>query len=203
MAPAELLSDPIFAGISPKFLLWQQGLVISKKLKPGDVLCRQGDAGNTAFLIKSGRLEVSISPKKNPTKGILGRFLPQQRDNPVTRFQRTPEALIIGEMACMTGTPRTASVKALAAGEVWEVRRNVLDRLMRLPTLKRIFEATYRDRVLGLVLRESELFENLDTATFDQVVKYLSPRISFVRVSPGQILFEQGQHHRIASFGGF
>ncbi len=192
LSPAELLSDPIFTGISPKFLLWQQGLVVSKKLKPGDVLCRQGDAGNTAFLIKSGKLEVSFSAKTQPKKGILGRFLPQQRDNPVTRFERTPDALIIGEMACMTGTPRTANVKALAAGEVWEVRRNVLDRLMRLPTLKKIFEATYRDRVLGLVLRESELFENLDAKTFDEVLKYLSPRISFVRVSPGQILFEQG-----------
>ncbi len=46
--------------------------------------------------------------------------------------------------------------------------------------------------MLGLVLRESELFENLDRETFDKVLKYLSPRISFVRVSPGQILFEQG-----------
>ena len=52
LSPAELLADPLFAGISSKFLLWQQGLVVRRILKAGDVVCRQGEAGNTAFLIK-------------------------------------------------------------------------------------------------------------------------------------------------------
>ena len=49
LSPAELLADPLFAGMSPKFLLWQQGLVVRRDLQAGDVLCRQGEAGNTAF----------------------------------------------------------------------------------------------------------------------------------------------------------
>ena len=60
LSPAELLADPLFAGVSPKFLLWQQGLVVRRTCRPGDVLCRQGEAGNTAFLIKRGRLEITV-----------------------------------------------------------------------------------------------------------------------------------------------
>ena len=38
LKPAELLSDPLFAGVSPKFLLWQQGLVVRRTLKAGEVV---------------------------------------------------------------------------------------------------------------------------------------------------------------------
>ena len=177
LAPAELISDPVFAGISPKFLLWQQGLVIRRRLTAGAVVCRQGDAGNTAFLIRSGRFEVTVQ---------------QPGAKSAVRFQLTPADMIFGEMACMSGTPRTASVTALDDAEVWEVRRNVLDRLMRLPTQRQRFEADYRGRALDLVLQGSELFEGIAADEFKNIVDYLRPRLSFVRVSPGQTLFRQG-----------
>ena len=46
---AELIKDELFAEVPPKFLLWQEGLVTRTKVKDGDVLCKQGDPGNTAF----------------------------------------------------------------------------------------------------------------------------------------------------------
>ena len=49
----------------------------------------------------------------------------------------------------LPGTPRTADVLALDDGEVWEIRRNVLDRLMRSPTQRDRFESLYRDRALS------------------------------------------------------
>ena len=192
LTPAELLSDPIFAGVSPKFLLWQQGLVVRRTLKTGEVLCRQGEAGNTAFLIKKGKLGIEVSTKVAAPTTLMGRILPHERPQVASRFERTPEAVIIGEMACMTGTPRTATVTATEPSEVWEIRRNVLDRLMRVPSLKALFEGTYRDRVLSLTLRDSELFRELDSDTFEKIVNYLRPRITFVRVRPGAPLFNQG-----------
>ncbi len=63
LTPRELTSDPIFAGIPPKFLLWQRGLVIRRRVKAGQVLCRQGDPGNTAFIIREGRFRVKVFPK--------------------------------------------------------------------------------------------------------------------------------------------
>ena len=191
LSPAELLSDPLFTSVSPKFLLWQQGLVVRRTLHKGEVLCRQGEAGNTAFLIKRGQFGVTVTAPVDASDGLLGKFLPGGK-KVVARTDVPPETLIIGEMACITGTPRSATVTAQTDAEVWVIRRNVLDRLMRVPNLRHLFEKTFRERVLSLTLRESELFKSLAPETFGKVIDFLQPRISFVRVSPGQPLFLQG-----------
>ena len=102
----------------PKFLLWQEGLALRRLVKKGDFLCREGDPGNTAYLIKSGRLQIIL--KENPNLIITSGV----------------DDIVVGEMACLSGKPRKASVKAYTDCEIWEIRRNVLDRLMRSPDLQ-------------------------------------------------------------------
>ena len=188
----ELTADPLFAGVPPKFLLWQQGLVVRRRLQAGEVLCRQGDAGNTAFIIKSGRLEVTVLPPVREEKGLFGGLLKTERGQPLLRIELTPANVIVGEMACLSGTPRAADVTALEASEVWAVRRNVLDRLMRVPSQRQRFEKEYRNRALDLVLQSSDLFKGIPQDQFRQIADYLRQRLSFVRVRPGQTLFRQG-----------
>jgi Fe-S-cluster-containing hydrogenase component 2/CRP-like cAMP-binding protein len=95
-------------------------------------------------------------------------------------------------MACLSGSPRTATLKGVKSGEVWELRRNVLDRLMRLPSHRERLEKDYRDRALHQVLPRAEIFKSLEARELQKIVEFVSPRISFVRVSPGQTLFHQG-----------
>jgi Fe-S-cluster-containing hydrogenase component 2 len=185
----ELTSDPVFAGIPPKFLLWQQGLVIRRRVRAGQVLCRQGDPGNTAFIIRDGRFKVKIFPRSPRSGNSLPWF---GRQKPVVR-ERTPADVIIGEMACLNGTPRTANVTALEAGEVWEIRRNVLDRLMRLPSQRRRFESEYRESSLDLALQNTDLFSGIERAEYGRIVDYLRQRLTFVRVQAGQTLFREGE----------
>ena len=78
--------------------------------------------------------------------------------------------MLVGEMACLTGTPRSANVTALEEGEIWEVRRNVLDRLMRLPAQRARFEKEYRRRSLDLVLQATELFKEMTEGEFKPIV---------------------------------
>ncbi|MBA3960412.1 MAG: cyclic nucleotide-binding domain-containing protein [Chthoniobacterales bacterium] len=188
LSPRELTSDPIFAGIPPKFLLWQRGLVIRRQIRAGEVLCRQGEPGNTAFIIRSGRFKVTIFPRL-PAAG--GRLFHRQR--PTIR-ERTAADVIVGEMACLSGSPRAADITALESGEVWEIRRNVLDRLMRLPSQRHRFETKYRQSSLDLTLQNTDLFRGLEEENYRQVVDYLRPRLNFVRVQPGQTLFRQGEN---------
>ncbi len=185
---ADLIRDPIFAGIPPKFLIWQRGLVIRRRFKKGQILFRQGEPGNTAFLIRSGAMQASIYAQAETIAGAFRRLLKK----PLMRVQLTPENLIVGEMACLSGSPRTATLKGVKPGEVWELRRNVLDRLMRLPSHRERLEKDYRDRALQQVLPRAEIFKNIDPRELQRIVDYLRPRISFVRVSPGQTLFHQG-----------
>src|SRR3954464_8376616 len=94
-------------------------------------------------------------------------------------------------MACLSGTPRTADVIGLDDAEVWEIRRNVLDRLMRSPTQRARFESLYRDRALNEVLRGGDLFRGLPEDEYQACVEFLRPRLMFVRVNPGQTVFQQ------------
>lgn len=189
----ELLADPIFTGISPKFLHWQHGLVIRRRFRAGEVLCRQGDPGNTAFIIKSGRLQVNAYPPSKPqSHGLLGTFLPQLRGKPLLQVELTPENLIFGEMSCLSALPRTADVVALEAGELWELRRNVLDRLMRLPSQRQRIEIKYRERALDLVLRSTPLFSEMPEDDYHRIVDFLRQRITFARINPGQKICRQG-----------
>jgi Fe-S-cluster-containing hydrogenase component 2 len=174
---AELKQDPLFAGVPAKFLLWQKGLVARRRLLPGDVLCRQGEPSHSAFIVKRGRLQVL-------QRGSVGALA-----QPVTR---TVDDVIVGEMACLSGSPRTADVCALDDAEVWEVRRNVLDRMLRSPKQRGLFERLYRDRALETAWRASELFLDLPPEEYARSVEYLEPRLEFVRVNPGQIIFRQG-----------
>ena len=189
----DLLADPIFTGIPPKFLLWQQGLVIRRRLKAGETLCHQGDPGNTAFLIKSGKLQVKVyPPTPPPSNSLLGSFVPHVRPKPVLQVELTPANLIFGEMSCLSALPRSADVITLEPGEVWELRRNVLDRLMRLPSQRRRIEVEYRQRALDLVLRTTALFRDIPEEEYHKIVSFLRERISFARINPGQTLFRQG-----------
>ncbi len=190
----DLLADPIFTGIPPKFLLWQNGLVVRRRFKAGETLCHQGDPGNTAFLIKSGKLQVKVYPTlAKQSNSLLGSFVPHSRPKPVLRVELTPANLIFGEMSCLSALPRSADVVALEAGEVWELRRNVLDRLMRLPSQRRRIEVEYRQRALDLVLRTTSLFKDIPEEEYHKIVEYLRQRISFARINPGQTLFRQGE----------
>src|SRR5262249_12473874 len=113
------------------------------------------------------------------------------RKDLTVRFELTPEDVIVGEMACLTGTPRSANITALEDGEVWELRRNVLDRLMRVPGLHDRFEKAYRERTLALVLGNSEIFKTLPENRFREIVDELGSSLTFVRLNPGQVLFRQ------------
>jgi CRP-like cAMP-binding protein/NAD-dependent dihydropyrimidine dehydrogenase PreA subunit len=174
----ELIRDPLFAGVPPKFLRWQNGLVLRRPVWAGEVLCRQGDPGNRAFIIRRGCLE-----------GV-------QRDdkgNELRRFERTVNDVIVGEMACLSGGPRNADIAVLEDGEVWEVRRNVLDRMMRAPAQRETFRKIYGTRALDTAMTTLELFAGLPKSESEFLIRSLRPQLKFIQVSPRGIIFTEGE----------
>lgn len=177
----ELAKDKQFATVPFKFLLWQEGLVKRRHFEPGETLCRQGQPGNSAFLIRSGVLEIVIWSKDETGKSVSRSQL------------RGIEDVSVGEMACLTGTPRTADVKAHTKCEVLEVRRNVLERIMRSPEERERFEKIYRQRSLAVVLSSCDLFKELPKPEYDACVDFLKDKLTFVRVDRGREIFKQGE----------
>jgi CRP-like cAMP-binding protein/Fe-S-cluster-containing dehydrogenase component len=55
-----LVTHPLFEGVSRQFLGWNEGSVVRRHFKPGDIICREGAFGSTAFIIEKGQVEVFI-----------------------------------------------------------------------------------------------------------------------------------------------
>src|SRR5690242_13209186 len=57
----ELLQIPVFKGVSGTFLELNRGAIVKRRFRKGEVICREGEFGSTAFYIVEGRARVSIS----------------------------------------------------------------------------------------------------------------------------------------------
>src|SRR6202167_2154107 len=67
--PAEELQQlPFFKGVSGTFLSLNRGAVVRREFKRGDIICREGEYGSTAFYILEGKARVSISNPMAPVK---------------------------------------------------------------------------------------------------------------------------------------
>jgi CRP-like cAMP-binding protein/Fe-S-cluster-containing dehydrogenase component len=81
----ELSAHPLFEGVSHAFLRWNEGAVVRRRYKAGEVICREGEFGSTAFYIEQGKVEVTLqAPLKHvknlnqpgqQRRGLLGLFL--------------------------------------------------------------------------------------------------------------------------------
>src|SRR5262245_21656881 len=80
LSSEELFNHPLFHGISQQFLGWNEGAVVRRRFKPGEIICREGDFGTSAFIIEQGEVEVFISAtlkhaKANKKSGYNRGFL--------------------------------------------------------------------------------------------------------------------------------
>ncbi len=80
----------------------------------GDVLIREGEAGDSFFLLKSG--EVQVTTMKGSEEVVLARLTP---------------GAFFGEVAVITDEPRTATVTAATDGEVVRFGRDQVKEILR------------------------------------------------------------------------
>ena len=57
----ELHRLPVFAGVSGTFLELNRGAIVKRRYREGEVICREGEFGSTAFFIVEGTAQVAIS----------------------------------------------------------------------------------------------------------------------------------------------
>jgi CRP/FNR family cyclic AMP-dependent transcriptional regulator len=86
----------------------------TKKIRMGDLLMKIGDAADSIFILKKGRLQ-AYHVNANDQKIILGEILPGE---------------FVGEMAYFNDEPRSASVIALEDSELFEIPVKTFDRVI-------------------------------------------------------------------------
>jgi CRP-like cAMP-binding protein/Fe-S-cluster-containing hydrogenase component 2 len=215
--PAWILQLPVFKGVSGTFLELNRSSVVKRTLKPGEIICREGEFGSTAFYILEGTVEVFIntpmahvqqqdapggwfskirsklSDRKEHTRDeeSARRYIPI--DAPVDLPYDKPIAELaagdlFGEMTCMSFHPRSATVRAKTEVVVLEMLRNVLDILQKNKTFRSELDRKYRQRALETHIRSVPVFATMPP----DFIAYLRDRVELIRFSPGEVVVRQG-----------
>ena len=112
------------------------------RLKDGDMVMRQGDAGDSLFLVASGELRVFVNTPAGP-KDVAHLF----------------ENTLFGEMALITGQPRTASVAVVGEADVIEVSKSALMQVTAgVSSVREALDRFSRERLIKNLLQTSPLF---------------------------------------------
>ncbi len=110
--------------------------VLVRQFGAGEMLVRSGEAGESMFIVRSGRAEV----------------IGHTADGQIRHLAEIGRGVVTGEMALMTGEPRNASVRAITDVEVIEMDREGLTRLFKehpdaAASIGDIITARNRDRL--------------------------------------------------------
>ena len=215
--PEWILQLPVFKGVSGTFLELNQGAVVKRDIAPGEIICREGEFGSTAFYILEGTVEVyisspiahvqqqdaaggwfskirsTLSTRKAHTRSEESgrRYIPI--DAPVDLPYDKPLAELtagdlFGEMTCMSFHPRSATVRAKTPVVVLEMLRNVLDILQKNKTFRGDLDRKYRQRALETHIRSVPEFASMPP----DFITYLRDRVELIRYSPGEPIVRQG-----------
>jgi CRP-like cAMP-binding protein len=112
------------------------------RLKDGDVVMRQGDVGDSLFLVASGELRVFVTT-------------PDDAKDVAHLFENT----LFGEMALITGQPRTASVAVVGEADVIQVSKSALHHVIAgVPAVREALDRFSRERLIKNLLQTSPLF---------------------------------------------
>jgi CRP-like cAMP-binding protein/Fe-S-cluster-containing dehydrogenase component len=213
----DLLQIPVFKGVSGTFLEMNRGAIVKRRFRKGELVCKEGDFGSTAFYILEGKARVSISTPiahvktqggskglfKRLTSTLAGRDEDQRDEEARDRTIPIDAAVdlsygnpvaelgpgdLFGEMTCMNFYPRSATVRAESDVVAYEMLRNVLDIMMKNKTFKAQIDETYRRRALENHLRGVPMFADLSP----DFIEHLKETVELQRFAPGQVIARQG-----------
>jgi NTE family protein len=131
----------IFAELDASELEMLAAKTVTRTLKRGDVLVRQGDTADDLYIVLTGRFAVTKEGRRDP----IAEIGPQQP---------------IGEIAFLTGGTRTATVTAMRDSVVLRLGRDDFERLTaKCPSIWRTLTNTLSQRLAATTGSESTAYD--------------------------------------------
>ena len=159
--PAFLHQVPFFSGLSPEACAQLETRTQRRDFVPQSTIVREGSVDGAAYVILSGRVAVR---RRDPDSGvdfILAELVTGQ---------------MFGEMALLTGQPRTASVLALEATTCAVLERPAFEQaLIAHPELSAAMMRMLAERLVDTNRRAGVDFVNLSKVQIDPRVATLLP----------------------------
>jgi NTE family protein len=123
-----LRKSPLFASLSEEELLRVCRGMESKRVPRGGIICTEGEPGDAFYIIRSGAVLVSTI-----------------RDGQEKRLNELHLGEFFGEMALLTGEPRSATVRALLDVDLFVLSKDNFEGIIREYPLVN----TYLSRILS------------------------------------------------------
>jgi signal-transduction protein with cAMP-binding, CBS, and nucleotidyltransferase domain len=126
-----LRASPLFEGFSEEELLDLVGRLRLVSRQAGDIIVSQGEAGESLFVLAAGAVKVMV----------------QDASGRSTTVCRLEEGAFFGEIATLSGTPRSATVVAAGPCELLELDRKALGQVAaHHPRVREVLERALLER---------------------------------------------------------
>ena len=159
--PAVLNQVPLFSGLPADACARLEAQMSQRDFTPQSVIVREGGAGDAAFVILTGLVAVRRRDKDTGLEFTLTELKPGE---------------MFGEMALLTGKPRTATVVALEPTTCAVLERSSFEQVLRAhPMLAMFLTAVMADRLERANQRAGVDFINLSKMKIDPRVLTLLP----------------------------
>ena len=176
-APAHKLPAkvPLFDDLSQIAFVSLVNKLDYRRWGPGELILKEGDPGRSFFVIVEGKVRV----------------FKQRPDGSEVELAQLSEGAFFGEMALLSGAPRTANVAAVDDVELLEITDTVLRELVEQhPNVATSLKNFYRQRLLNNVMTISPMFKDFDSGERRAVVE----RFKMRQAAAGEVLITQGKN---------
>jgi CRP-like cAMP-binding protein len=178
-AMARLGTMPIFAGLSEEVLWSVAERMLVRHVPDGQVVFAEGTPGDAFYLIESGQVEIGSGTRQGWT--ALARLSADE---------------FFGEMALLTGKPRSTTARAATHTNLWVLYRSDFDDLVnRNPSISLALSRILSQRLAEMDRRFTEshlrglkLLAGLSSSQLEDISRKLKP----ARFRQGEVIIHEG-----------
>jgi len=165
---------PLFSDLEPDAFKRVFEIVRHVSIPAGIAVCREGDKGDSIFIIVEGKVAISRKDAEGHERqvAVLG----------ATEF--------FGEFGYFANATRQATVKAVTKVKLLEITKAQMDQVSKeFPKVREVLLKFYRERVLDNLLAFSPVFQTLSPEERSQVTGLFRP----VTFAPGAVVVKEGE----------
>lgn len=151
--------------------------VIRHRIGSGEIVLREGDPGDSCYLVGHGEVRVLKRDPLAPRGDLM-------------EVSRLAEGELFGEVAMMSDRRRHATVQAVTDSEVLEIPGAVLRQVAsRFPEVDVFLQKFYRDRIISTLVGTAPFFRPLEPPQRAALIAHFQ----FSRADAGQHIIVEGE----------
>ncbi len=164
---------PLFSDLTADELAYVSEQVEVRQVKAGSTLFREGDPGDSLFIITHGEVNILSRNAKGEEVEVA----------------RLKNGDFFGEFAFFSNSKRQADAVASSETELLELTRETLiDVTRKYPRVKEVLISFYKNRVVDKLMVTSQLFRSLGPKDRMQILQ----KLSYQTFEPGALIIQEG-----------